>query len=58
MARPSSRVDMLKGEGSGRSSPVSRSESPVVTTETRRPNSDELMTVISDSYTLITAVSA
>ena len=53
--RPSSRMDTLKGEG--RSSPVSRTESPVTTTETRKPNSEELMTVLSDSYKLITAVS-
>lgn len=54
MPRPSSRVDMLKADGRG--SPSSRSESPVSTTDTRRPNTEELVTVVADSYRLVEEV--
>ena len=55
LPRPSSRVDMIKADGRG--SPASRSESPVSTTEMRKPNTDELVTIITDSYKLIKEVS-
>ncbi|XP_067943621.1 conserved oligomeric Golgi complex subunit 2-like [Watersipora subatra] len=55
MPRPSSRVDIIKSDGRG--SPSSRSESPVVTTETRKPNSDELVLLIADGYKLMSQVS-